>query len=272
MKYADLHTHTIYSDGTFSPKQLVEQAKKVGLSCIGITDHDSVEAIAVALDKAKELDLEIVPGVELSAEIEETEIHILGYYIDWKQEKFLNELKLLRKERIKRMQEMIDRLKKYQIKLDLQEVLSTSGKGAVGRLHLARVMYKQGFVTSIKEAFTKYIGDGKPCYIRKKRLTPYEAISMIKKNDGISVLAHPHLINTDNYIVNLIKYGLKGIEVYYPELSEALSLHYQNLARKFHLFATGGSDSHGQAKENNFLGKIKIPYSWVENLRNEAKR
>ncbi len=272
MKYADLHTHTVYSDGTFTPKQLVEQAKKAGLSCIGITDHDSVDAIGPALDEAKVLGLEIIPGVELTAEFKESEIHILGYYIDWRQEKFLKELKLLRDERVKRMRKMLDRLRKYQIKLDLQEILSISGKGAVGRLHLARVMHQKGFVSSIREAFNKYIGDNKPCYIKKKRFTPLQTMSMIEEINGVCVLAHPHLINNNNYIIDFVKYGLKGIEVYYPGMAGNLSLYYQNLAKKFHLFITGGSDSHGQAKEGDYLGKVKIPYSVVENLKDEAKR
>jgi predicted metal-dependent phosphoesterase TrpH len=265
-RFADLHTHTNFSDGTSSPKELVSQAKKNALSAIAITDHDTTEGITPALEEAKSNGIEVLPGVELTAEINATEVHILGYLINWQEAWFQEKLKEIAKVRVERIYEMVKRLKSLGIEIKAEDVFKMSGKGSVGRLHLARVMKDKGVVTSVAEAFAKYIGDRGPAYVGRFRLSPKEAIEIILKLSGIPVLAHPYNLGRDELIPSFMSMGLKGIEVYYPEHSPPVERHYENLAIKYGLLITGGSDFHGEAKPDVTLGSIKIPYSLVEEL------
>lgn len=267
-RYADLHLHTFFSDGTFSPKELVGKAKAQGFSCIAITDHDTVEAIAPATKLSKAAGLEIIPAIELTAQIDNCEFHILGYFIDWKNKAFLNKLKELRASRIARIYEMVGKLKSLGVDIETDEVLTLAGKGtAVGRPHVARVLYNKGIIQNISEAFTKFIGDKGPAYVARFRLTPKQVIDLIIANNGIPVLAHPHNPGKDELIPQFIEEGLMGIEVYNPMHSPSISSRYEALALKYNLLITGGSDCHGQAKDEMQIGKIKLPYPFVEELK-----
>ena len=267
MKFADLHIHTFFSDSTNSPKDIIKLAKECGLSCIAITDHDTVKGIEPTNFEASNSDLEIIAAIELTGEEEGTEVHILGYFIDWHDSWFLDKLDQMRKIRIERIYEMTAKLKSLGITIDAEEVINSASIGSVGRLHLARVMQKHNVVGSVHEAFAKYIGDKGSAYVSKFRITPYEAISMIKKVKGIPVLAHPHTLNKDDFISYLVKGGLEGLEVYYPDYSPLVTERYKKIADKFNLLVTGGSDCHGQIKNDAYIGKIKIPYELVEKLK-----
>ncbi len=270
-KYADLHIHTNFSDGTFTPERVVGEAREKGLACIAITDHDEVKGCAPAIKESEKFNLEVIPGVELTAEIDDCEIHILGYFIDWQQGWFQNRLKQICDVRRKRALAIIEKLKAHGIDLAPDELLRQATPGAIGRLHIARMLKGQGFVYSIQEAFNKYIGNDRPCYVKKFKLSPAQVINMIYKVGGVAVLAHPYTIGNDELIPGFVQIGLRGIEVYYPEHDRATTEHYQNLAKKYGLLITGGSDCHGLEKDKALMGKTKIPYELVEVLKKEAE-
>ena len=270
MKYADLHVHTIYSDGTFTPQEVVDCAKDKGLACIAICDHDCVDGIDPSLEHSKGIPLEIVPGVELTVIKNGKEIHMLGYFISWKEKWFVDILKKVQRERILRIDKMIEKLKKFNIDVDKEKVMENAGrKGSVGRLHLARTLVEMKAVPSIQTAFNRYIGDSKPCYVEDIGFEAKEAIDLILKAKGVPILAHPHTIKDDSLILEFIKYGIRGIEVFHTDHPSQLSKKYERMAKEHGLLATGGSDCHGLGKGRVLLGSVKVPYSIVEKLREE---
>ena len=270
-KKADLHIHTTFSDGTFSPEEVVKHAQKTGLSCIAICDHDVIDAIDPALKAAKEYGIEVIPGVELTAEKKGCELHILGYYIDWRNKAFNKRLAEMCRQRQKRIVDMVDKLKAHGVTINPEEVLKLSGRGSVGRLHLARVLYEKGYVTAVDEAFKTYIGNGRPCYVGRINLTPEEAIDEILRVGGIPVLAHPGVMGKDEFIPSYVKRGLRGIEVYHTDHPPATARHYEELARQHNLLVTGGSDCHGFGKGRILMGSITVSYELVEKLK-DARR
>ena len=265
-KFADLHVHTNFSDGTNSPEDAVRLAKDAGLYSIAITDHDTVAALDRAIKAGREYSIEVVPGIELSADMGSSEVHILGYFIDYNKDWFKDKLNELSEARVKRIYEMVEKLSSLNIKIDPDEVFELAKGATVGRLHLARAMQKEGCVGSIHEAFQKYIGDKGPAYVSRFKLTPKEAIQTILKLRGLPVLAHPNTFYHDELIPDFIEMGLKGIEVYYPEHNSATVKHYKAIADKYKLLVTGGSDFHGSAKPDIPIGKIRIPYRLVEDM------
>jgi 3',5'-nucleoside bisphosphate phosphatase len=271
MKYADLHVHTSESDGTLTPKQLVREALSRGLSAIAIVDHDTVGAIPEAEAAAQGEDLEVIAGIELTAQYEYQEIHILGYFVDCQDKALLEKLKLVQLNRIERVHKIVNNLDELGVKIDAQDVFNISGKGTVGRMHIARALVKDGLVATTAEAFRKYIGDKSPAYVLGFSLSPAEAINLIKGSGGVAVLAHPYMLHNDELIAEFVSYGLQGIEVYYPEHSQSLVNFYLDLAKKLNLLVTGGSDFHGSVKPDIKLGAIKIPFELVEKLRQARK-
>jgi predicted metal-dependent phosphoesterase TrpH len=270
MRFADLHLHTVFSDGTYSPEELVSASKKVGLSCISVVDHDTVEGIEPTIKAAKKANIEVLPGIELSAEYENQEIHMLGYLIDYRSEILIKQLEILKKNRVERIYKIVDKLREAGITLEPEKIFDIAKLGTVGRLHVARAMLAEGKVGSIFEAFQKYIGDNCPAYVLGFRFSPEEAIRLIKDSGGIPVIAHPYTLNNDDLIAKFVEYGLRGVETYYPEHSQSMINFYLNLAKKNNLLVTGGSDCHGSAKPEVKVGSIKIPYELVERLK-EAK-
>ncbi|MDD5408565.1 MAG: PHP domain-containing protein [Candidatus Omnitrophica bacterium] len=271
VKYADLHVHTSRSDGTFTPEQLVKEGLARGFSAIAITDHDTIEAIPQAQAAAQGTDLEVIPGIELTAQYESQEIHILGYFIDYKNEALLDKLKTVQLNRIERIYKIVNNLGEQGVNLNPQSVFDISGKGTAGRMHIARALVKEGWVATTAEAFRKYIGDKSPAYALGFNLSPLEAINLIKGAGGLAVLAHPYILHNDALIDEFCGYGLEGIEVYYPEHSQSMVNFYLDLAKKLNLLVTGGSDFHGSVKPEIKLGAIKIPIELVEKLR-QSKR
>jgi len=270
-RYADLHIHTIHSDSTLSPDEVVDIALKKGLSAIAITDHDCVDGIAPALRRAEGRALEVIPGVELSAEIDGAELHILGYFIEWREPWFVKKLEEMRKVRTERIRKMTSKLRDFGLDIEPEKVFKLSGPGSVGRLHLAMALYKEGVTSSVKEAFNKYIGDKAPCNVKKFRLDPEEAIYMILKSGGVPVLAHPRVLGRDDLIPGLVKKGIRGIEVYHTDHPRSAALRYKDIASQYGLIGTGGSDCHGAGKVNVLIGTTKVPYSVVEDLRKDAE-
>ena len=267
MKYADLHVHSLASDGTFNPVQLVKESLKRNLAAIAIVDHDTVDAIEEAIAAAKDTDLEIIPGIELTAQHEGQEIHILGYFLDYRNPELLEQLKLLQANRVERVYKIIKNLKELGVDLDPGAVFKISGKSTVGRMHIARALVTEGKVSSIPEAFRKYIGDRSPAYVLGFDLSVPGAIKIIQDAGGLSVLAHPYLLRNDALITEFKGFGLDGLEIYYPEHSQSMVNFYLDLAKKLNLSVTGGSDFHGSAKPDIKLGMMKVSLELVEKLR-----
>lgn len=272
-KYADLHVHTFYSDSTFSPEEVVSCAKEKGLAAIAICDHDTVDGIDPCMAIGMEKGVEIIPGIEMSVEKMDAEIHVLGYFIDWKQDWLRKKLKDIQNSRVERLFIIIEKLKAVGVKIDVEEVLRIAvNKGSVGRLHVAKAMLNSGAIKSLREAFEKYIGFAKPCYVPYTKLSPKETMELILKAGGVPVIAHPILMGHDEYIGEFISHGLRGLEVYHTDHKSHISKRYETMAREMGLIMTGGSDCHGMGKGRILMGTVRVPYELVEKLKEEAKK
>ncbi|MDE3058642.1 MAG: PHP domain-containing protein [Bacteroidota bacterium] len=265
---ADLHTHTNRSDGIYSPDELIRKAHSKGIVILGITDHDNLGAFPRAIEFGASLGVEVIPGVELSANVAEKEIHILGYFVDFTNGRLLEYLKLLRDERAKRAVRIVEKLNQLNIPLKFESVQRRAGSGAIGRPHIAMVLVDEGFVSDYQTAFNRYIGFGCPAYEKKFNLAPAEACSLIASAGGLSFLAHPGRSVDDKLLKTLIKSGLDGIEVVHPSHNENLVSHYRGIAARNFLLESGGSDFHGgKDNDDDVLGSYYIDISRVDEMK-----
>ncbi len=271
LKFADLHLHTMFSDGTYTPEELIIKTKKAGLSAISVVDHDTVSGVEQVIEGAAKEDIEVLPGIELSAEHHGLEVHILGYLINYKDNDFNKRLESLRQIRVERIYKIVAKLNELGIGLSADSVFELAKGSTVGRLHVARAMLEGGFIRSLAEAFQKYIGDKSPAYVAGFKFSPAQAIELIKSVGGVPVLAHPYTLKNDELLNEIISSGIMGLEVYYPEHSQSMVNFYLEVAKKHHLLVTGGSDCHGKAKPEVKIGSIKIPYELVEKIK-DAQR
>jgi len=269
MKFADMHVHTRASDGSVAAREVVKQARELGLAAVGIADHDSIEGIGEALEAGEEFGIEVLPAVELSSEAGGLEVHLLGYYMDWRAEPLLAKLGEFQKARLERAKLMVERLRKLGVGITYEEVLELAGGGVVGRPHLAHAMLKHGYVRTFDEAFDRYLRTGGEIYVPKYRLSPAEAIGLIRAVGGIPVLAHPVFAPTEELLLELVEHGLKGIEVYHSKHDAYATARFERLARRYDLLITGGTDSHGFDIP---VGMVRVPYELVEKLKEEAGR
>ncbi len=270
---ADLHIHTAFSDGTFTPEEIVRLAKKAGLKTISITDHDVIDGIEPAMKEGEKLGIKVIPGIEFTTEIPNTEIHILGYYIDYKLPKLTDTLKKIQDDRTARIYKILGKLEKIGIKLDVKRVFEIAGHGSAGRPHVARALVEAGHVRNVREVFEKYLNFNAPAYVPHFRLTPEEAIKLILEAGGIPVFAHPAVSNYDEIIPDLVAAGLKGIEVYYSGHSRQVEKHYFGVAKKFNLLITGGTDFHGYGNSRETeLGEVVVSDELVKKLDEAQKR
>ena len=268
-RFADLHIHTTASDGEYSPQAVVQAAKAQGFTAIAITDHDTLSGLKEAEDACLTLGIELISGIEISTVWCQKEIHVLGYLIDNTDQKFLDKLKEMKTSRRERIEKMVVRLNELGFKISLDKVQKVAGTGAIGRPHVAKVLMEENYVKSMKEAFIKLLSPGCPAYIPRYKITPHEAIKMIRAVEGIPVIAHPGINPDDDIIYQLVEEGLLGIEVWHPEHTPSLVKKYYELAKRCGLLVTGGSDWHGNNKEGSALGKIKIDYKYVEELKSK---
>lgn len=265
LKFADLHIHTMASDGLITPEEVVKQAHTAGLAAVSIADHDSVGGIESALEAGEKYGVEVIPGVELSSEIKGSELHVLGYYIDWQSKWFRDKLLLFQDARIDRARRIVEKLRKLGMDISYDMVTALDGK-VLGRPHIARVLLDRGYVKTEDEAFKRYLALGKPAYVEKYQLSPAEAIKMIKRVNGVPVLAHPVFAHADDMFPELVELGLCGIEVYHSKHDAQATKYYEQLAQKYGLLIVGGSDSHGSKIP---VGNVRVPYSLVEKLKME---
>jgi hypothetical protein len=277
MGFVDLHLHTTASDGVMTPSQIVRYAKAKGLRAIAITDHDTIEGLEEGLLEGSRIGLEVIPGLEISVQHFPGSMHLLGYLFDIHHPLLTERLQYLQHARAERNPKIAEKLKALGIKVTYDEVLKASGGGQVGRPHFAQVLMEKGYVRTFQEAFDRFLKKGAAAYVEKVRFTISEALHFINEAGGVAVLAHPKTLgmngpsDLENLVVQLVREGLKGIEVYYPEHSPSEVAQYKALAERYSLLTTGGTDYHGI--EGNELdvgvgrGEMKLPYSIIESLR-----
>jgi predicted metal-dependent phosphoesterase TrpH len=281
MSRIDLHTHTNFSDGSFSPAALVELAHKKGLNILAITDHDTTDGFAEAMEAAQGLPLELIPGIELSTEFQGRETHILGYFIDRADPQFQTRLERLRSTRLDRIQHILDRLHTLNVEISLAEVEHVAGSGTIGRPHIAQILINKGYVRGMKEAFERFLGVRGKAYVRRVVPEAAEIIAWITDAGGIPILAHPYWegLNANETVVScrtMVDQGLRGLEVFYGTFSARQISSNLHLARHFGLLVTGGSDFHGTFKPEISIGtgrgSLNVPSTVMDRLRLAAGR
>lgn len=264
----DLHLHTNASDGAMSSDELVELAKNLKLSTISVTDHDSIEGIDNAIEAGERCGVEVVPGVEMSSDLEGQDIHILGYFIDHHNPGLTQLLSRLRESRQERALKMVDRLREMGLEIYLKDVTEMAGQGALGRAHVAKVLLKKGYIHDIQEAFDRYIGRNSPGYVGKEAYTVTQIIDIIKKVGGVAILAHPGISNVDNEIPQFVKDGLQGLEAYHSEHTPEQTEYYEKMAKELGIIVTGGSDCHGLGSSHGLIiGSVYVPDKCLEDLK-----
>jgi predicted metal-dependent phosphoesterase TrpH len=258
----DLHIHTTASDGKYTAAEIVRKTWEVGLNYIAICDHDSIDGIMPALAAMRACPgLTVLAGVEINTDIPTGELHVLGYLYDYESQELEDHLFRLRTSRVERARKMVSKLRGVGVKIDYERVEELAAGGSLGRPHIAQALLEKGYINNFREAFLKYIGRGGPAYVERDKITPVEAVQLIKKAGGIPVLAHP--LTTENFeqlIQELIPAGLMGLEAYYnnytPEQVQAILA----VAARNNLITTGGSDYHGLDSLNELpLGTVEVP-------------
>jgi len=265
---ADLHLHSIYSDGLFTPEKIVKMAHSKGISIISIVDHDTIQGLEETEAVANSFGIEVIPGVELSSSMNQKEVHILGYFIDRKNTKFNEYLQYFRDERKKRAEKIVKNLNDLNVPLKMESVVSKDFIGAIGRPHIAHALLVNGFVTNYDEAFEKYIGLNGPAYENKIHFSPKDAIDLISQAGGLSFLAHPNKTFNETELISLIEMGIDGMEVIHPSHNAERINYYRGITIQYFLLESGGSDFHGAKKrdDENF-GSCCVPIKIVDNMK-----
>ncbi|SEF55224.1 PHP domain-containing protein [Paenibacillus sp. UNC499MF] len=276
-QWADLHTHTTASDGTQAPEENVRVAKEAGLAAVGITDHDTVSGVRAAQLEGRRIGIEVVPGVEISTVAGGQDIHVLGYFIDTERKSFLARLEELRNTRVRRNEMMLARLNELGLAVSMEEVVKhlearKSEEDTIGRPHIANVLLAKGYVSSMNEAFEKYLGKGGAAYVNPPRIRPATAVDWIKEAGGAAVLAHPGLYGDEDIVRELIAYGLDGIEVSHADHTPEQEAYYGRLAREHGLIATAGSDFHGVRAGHVFHAPLGSKRTSLETVRKLQER
>jgi predicted metal-dependent phosphoesterase TrpH len=281
MSRLDLHLHTTHSDGSFTPTEVVTMAHQSGVTALAITDHDIMTGVADAMAAGQQCGIEVISGVEISSLAGNSELHILGYFLDRQDSDLLTRLKTLREGRHRRNPLIIDRLQTLGIDITYDDVRALAGTDSIGRPHIARVLMDKHVVASAKEAFDRFLAEGKPAYVPRELPSPAEAIHWIKSARGLAVLAHPTWVKVaEQSLVDLVRQlkadGLDGIEVYYSTHAARQTREYLSLAQQLGLLVTGGSDFHGLTKPDIEVGigkgTLHIPTSLLPKMKEAAGR
>lgn len=262
-KIIDMHMHSIASDGTFTPSELVEDAKKRGLEKIALTDHDTIDGLLEAMSKGEEIGVEVIPGIEFSTEYEGKEVHILGYMFDVNNKGLIKRLEELKEDRKVRTKLILEKLAKRKLYITMEELMEEVEGNIISRSHIANAMMKKGYVYSKSEAFHVYLRPNGAAYVPKQNLSPFDAIRLIKESGGIVSLAHPILMGFgpekfEKFLDMLLDEGLDAIEVYYPNMDDKDTNYYKKQCIKRNLLYTGGSDFHGLNRPGSFIGRCGI--------------
>ena len=267
MKFADLHLHTHFSDGTFSPEELTGHARRLGFAALALTDHDSVEGCAPMAAACSAVGIEVITGTELTAEHNDIEVHLLGYFLDTQNQKLLAEIAKFQSVRQNRIREMVAKLNQLNVPLEAESVFALANCKSPGRPHVARALVKAGLCKSSDEAFERFLKKNRPAWVPKAKMSALEGVELIHQAGGLAVMAHPGLNRTDEIIPALVDAGLDGIECFHTKHSTKTAERYLEIADKFHLLVTGGSDCHGFSKGKPLIGTVRLPYEHVEKLK-----
>jgi len=271
LQYADLHIHSEFSDGSYSFPEIISNAAKNSIACISITDHENVEIYACPEFENYCGNIEIIKGVELSVSYQGKEVHLLGYFNNGLDKSVLSVWADMKKERFLRAMSILEKLKELGINLDTEEFKEFVKDSSVSRMHIAVFMQKKGFISSLSDAFNKYIGEGCPAYIPRKRFNFEQGVEFLKKQGALVFLAHPVISGLDPFLKELAVSGIDGIEAFYPSHSPEKTKYYLDFASRYNLLVSGGSDCHGEFKNNANIGTVKLPYEYVEQIK-QAKR
>lgn len=271
LRRADLHTHTLYSDGQLAPADLVRKARQHGLQALAVTDHDTIDGLGEAMAAGERWGVEVLPGVELSVTVGEIEVHLLGYLFDREHDALRQHLTAFREARVHRAQQMVEKLRALGLPLSFEAVLEQAKGGAIGRPHVALALVAAGYVESYQAAFEQYLRDHAAAYVPKPLFPAEDALSMLHDAGGIGVLAHPGHWTSDRVVMQLVRAGLDGIETVHPSHDAMLTRYYRQQVHDFALIETGGSDYHGlrPTDEENF-GRYSIPFGQLERIRRRA--
>jgi hypothetical protein len=267
MKFADLHLHTQFSDGTFTPEELAGHGARLGFAAMALTDHDSVEGSARMAAACAAAGIEFIVGAELTAEHDGTEVHILGYFLDPQNQTLLSEIAKFQAVRQNRIREMVARINALGVPLEVESVFALANCKSPGRPHVARALVKAGLISSLDEAFERFLKKNRPAWVPKFKMSALDAMELVHQAGGLAIMAHPGLNRTDDVIPALVGAGLDGIECFHTKHSTAMSEHYLEIADKYHLLVTGGSDCHGFSKGKPLIGGVKLPYEHIEKMK-----
>jgi predicted metal-dependent phosphoesterase TrpH len=265
----DLHLHTTASDGTYSPAEVVDLARRSGLSALAVTDHDTCEAIAPAQAAAAGA-VEVCAGVEITTEFRTKELHLLGYFFDLSYEPLQRALERLRENRVGRFWEMVERLGKLGVCVPADQIASIPGGSALGRRHLAELLVKAGKTATVREAFQRYLGDQGRATVPKQRLPVAEAIALVRGGGGVAAWAHPSYDCTTETLLELRALGMQALEVEFPACRPARGKELRHLVEHLGLAITGGSDCHGPGQPRQAVGARGISHHEFLNLRQRA--
>jgi predicted metal-dependent phosphoesterase TrpH len=266
---ADLHLHTTASDGRLEPQDLVKLAEKEGLNVIAITDHDTIDGVSSSLIAAENYpSLTVIPGLEVSTDVSDGEVHILGYFIDYTNNNLLSRLNEMRNSRELRAQNIIAKLHYLKMEIKWQRVQELAQGGSVGRPHIAQALLEAGYVNSMREAFDKYISHGGPAYVERDKMLPVDAVKLIVSAGGLPVLAHPTFVNNlEKLLTELIEAGLIGMEVYYGKYTPDVVGGLEKISNRYGLVPTGGSDYHAFGDDSEaMIGEAQAPLQSVNQL------
>jgi predicted metal-dependent phosphoesterase TrpH len=269
--FADLHLHSLYSDGTYSPEEVVSFARQNGLNVISLTDHDTVQGCLGATKACMRNGMEFIPGVELTAEIDDHEIHLLGYGMDTENARLQEALERFQGVRQDRVREMVARLNRLKVPLEEESVFTLANCLSPGRPHVARALVQKGLCKSVDEAFDRFLKRNRPAWVPKMKISAREAVELLHQAGGLAVLAHPGITSADHLIPALVEFGLDGIECFHTKHSTASSEYYIMLAEHHRVLVTGGSDCHGMSKGKPLIGTVKLPGVYLDSLRARVK-
>jgi 3',5'-nucleoside bisphosphate phosphatase len=269
--FADLHLHTNFSDGTYTPEEVVAQAVKYGLAAIALTDHDTVEGCGRAAQACGAAGIEFITGTELTAEQDGNELHILGYFVDTHNPTLLAEIAKFQAVRQNRIHEMVARLNRLEVPLQAETVFALANCRSPGRPHVARALVNAGLCGNLDEAFERFLKKHRPAWVPKMKISALTAIELIHQAGGLAVMAHPGLNRTDDVIPGLAEAGLDGLECFHTKHTPAMAQHYLQLAERLRLLVTGGSDCHGLSKGRPLIGTVRVPYEYVAKLKSRVE-